>query len=106
MKLQASTQRKVEQGELLSATDLQLGAVTCSTCYQQILDMFERFDYFALPTAQVWPFEATLERPKSIGGRSVDTHQCWIEVVIQATLAALFAISVPAGFNVQGIFMA
>ncbi|MCY7307515.1 MAG: hypothetical protein LH632_15495 [Rhodoferax sp.] len=75
MKLEGSAEREVEQEELLSAGDLQLGAVTCSTCYQQILDMFERFDLVAFPTAQVWPFEATLERPKSIGGRSVQAYQ-------------------------------
>ena len=72
---------------------------------QQMLALFERFDVLALPVAQVWPFDVDQRWPTEIAGRSMDTYHRWMEVVIYATLAGLPAISVPAGFNAQGLPM-
>ena len=67
--------------------------------------LFSRFDYLALPTAQVWPFAVEQRWPASIAGRTMDTYHRWMEVVTYATLAGLPAISVPAGFNAAGLPM-
>jgi amidase len=72
---------------------------------QQMLALFERFDVLALPVAQVWPFDIDQRWPTHIAGRPMDTYHRWMEVVIYATLAGLPAISVPAGFNAQGLPM-
>jgi amidase len=73
--------------------------------YQRMLALFERHDFLALPTAQVWPFDASLRWPASIDGRAMDTYHRWMEVVIYATFAGLPCISVPAGFNEAGLPM-
>lgn len=98
-----------DQAQGLSGTQL-LGASAQRTAfYQQMLALFKRYDYLALPTAQVWPFEASQRWPHSINsaGRSVamDTYHRWMEVVIYATFAGLPCISVPAGFNAAGLPM-
>ena len=41
--------------------------------YQQMLALFERFDVLALPTAQVWPFDASRALAAQIAGRD-DGH--------------------------------
>jgi amidase len=76
-----------------------------SAFYQHMLTLFERFDALALPSAQVWPFDADLRWPTHIAGREMDTYHRWMEVVIYATFAGLPCISVPAGFNAQGLPM-
>ena len=70
-----------------------------------MLKLFERCDVLALPTAQVWPFDAELRWPKRIGRRDMDTYHRWMEVVIYATFAGLPCISVPVGFSPAGLPM-
>jgi len=76
-----------------------------SAFYQQMLALFERHDFLALPSAQVWPFDAEQRWPTQIAGRQMDTYHRWMEVVIYATLAGLPCISVPAGFSAGGLPM-
>jgi amidase len=73
--------------------------------YQHLLSLFERHDVLALPTAQVWPFDAQQRWPRHVAGREMDTYHRWMEVTIYATLAGLPCISVPAGFNEEGLPM-
>ncbi|MBV8261974.1 MAG: amidase, partial [Paraburkholderia sp.] len=68
-----------------------------------LLALLERYDYLALPSAQLFPFDASEHWPKSIAGRAMDTYHRWMEVVIGGSLAGLPVISVPAGFNTQGL---
>ena len=72
---------------------------------QKMLAHFERFDVLALPTTQVWPFDASLRWPQQIAGRTMDTYHRWMESVIYATLAGLPCISVPVGFGPTGLPM-
>ena len=76
-----------------------------SVFYQHLRTLFERFDVLALPSAQVWPFDAALRWPTHINGRAMDTYHRWMEVVIYATFAGLPCISVPAGFGAAGLPM-
>ena len=73
--------------------------------HRHLLRLFERHDFLALPTAQVWPFDVDLHWPKTIGARTMDTYHRWLEVVIYATLAGLPCISVPVGFGATGLPM-
>ena len=71
--------------------------------YQHMLALFEQCDVIALPSTQVWPFDATLRWPTHIAGREMDTYHRWMEVVIYATFAGLPCISVPVGFGPTGL---
>ena len=101
--LKPEAQWEAAQGGQLTAVDVHRAGVARSRFYQQILGLFDKHDFIALPAAQVWPFAADLNWPRSIGDRNMDTYHRWMEVVIYATLAGLPAISVPAGFDRHGV---
>ncbi|HUN91152.1 MAG TPA: amidase [Burkholderiaceae bacterium] len=93
-----------EAADLTGAQALQASAQR-TVFYQQMLSMFSTLDVLVLPTAQVWPFEATQRWPRRIAGREMDTYHRWMEVVIYATFAGLPCISVPVGFGPSGLPM-
>jgi amidase len=92
-----------DQGQGLTGMQTMAASTQRSAFYQHMLTLFERYDVLALPSAQVWPFDAALRWPSRINGVEMDTYHRWMEVTIYATLAGLPAISVPAGFNAQGL---
>ena len=94
-----------DQGAGLTGTDTLRASAQRSAYYQQVLGMLAGCDALALPSAQVWPFEASLRWPDRIAGHPMDTYHRWMEVVIYATLAGLPCISVPAGFDAAGLPM-
>jgi amidase len=94
-----------DQGARLSGPQVMAASVERSAFYQHVLTLFERVDFLALPTTQVWPFPVGERWPKEIAGRVMDTYHRWMEVVIVATFAGLPCISVPVGFNAGGLPM-
>jgi amidase len=70
-----------------------------SDWFRTAATLLDTYDVLALPSAQMWPFDITLEWPRSIGTTTLDTYHRWMEVVIPASLIGLPAISVPAGFG-------
>ncbi|PQM54889.1 MAG: amidase [Rhodobacteraceae bacterium] len=66
---------------------------------------FDEYDFFLLPSAQVFPFSVKTPYPTEIEGREMDTYHRWMEVVIPASLAGLPTISIPCGYNPHGLPM-
>ncbi|WP_271409046.1 amidase [Pseudomonas sp. Q1-7] len=93
---------EVESGLGLGAADVYRASVDRSDWYRAVEQLFERYDFLLLPSAQVFPFDARLHWPRAIAGRDMDTYHRWMEVVIGATLAGIPAMSVPVGFNPSG----
>jgi amidase len=93
----------------LKGSELMRASVVRTTFYQAMLALFERYDFLALPAAQVWPFAVEQRWPHEIitanGTRTMDTYHRWMECTIYATFAGLPAISLPCGFNAQGLPM-
>jgi amidase len=94
-----------DQGQGLTGMETVHASNERTAFHTHLLTLFERFDVLALPSAQVWPFDARLRWPQSIAGRTMDTYHRWMEAVIYATIAGLPCISVPAGFNADGLPM-
>ena len=96
---------EVERGLAMGAADICAASQARSDFYQQLVDLFERVDLLVLPSAQVWPFDASWDWPKTIDGVVMDSYHRWMEVVVYATLGGLPAMSVPVGFNAGGLPM-
>lgn len=103
--LKPEAQWEVEGGLGLSAQQVYQASVDRSEWYRALAKLFERYDFLLLPTAQVFPFDAQHAWPRLVGGREMDTYHRWMEVVIGPTLAGLPSMSIPVGFNPQGLPM-
>jgi amidase len=96
---------EVEQSHSLDAAALYQASAARTALYQVFRELFTRFDYVIAPAAQVFPFDARLHWPKAIAGVAMDTYHRWMEIVTPFTLAGLPVVSMPVGFNAQGLPM-
>ena len=96
---------EVEHGLALSARDVARAAAGRSAWYAAFRALLERYDYFVLPSAQVFPFDADIRWPAAIDGRPMDTYHRWMEVVAPVTMTGCPALNVPAGFSADGLPM-
>jgi len=94
---------EIERGLAARADDIQRASAIRSDWFRYTANM--EVDILALPSAQIFPFDATLHWPGKIGEVSMDTYHRWMEVVIPASLTGLPALSVPAGFGAEGMPM-
>ena len=95
---------EIETGRALSGSDIHRASVIRSDWYRAFHAMTEA-DFCVLPTAQMFPFSATLDWPKDVAGTPTDTYHRWMEVVIPVSLIGIPAVSLPAGFSRAGLPM-
>lgn len=96
---------EVERGERLTAYEVSDASVERTRWYHIVRQWFVRHDYLVLPSAQVFPFDATVHWPRHIAGREMDTYHRWMEVVVPITMAGCPALNVPCGFSASGLPM-
>jgi len=94
---------EIENGHTLAAKDVYAASLARSDWHRHVAGLFEKYDFLILPSAQVFPFDAELDWPKTVGGRQMDTYHRWMEVVIGPTLAGLPVAAMPAGFGANGL---
>jgi len=103
--IKPEAQWEIERGFKVSAYDIADASAVRSTWYQAVRAMFEKYDFLALPSAQVFPFDASLRWPREINGTAMDTYHRWMEVSIPITMSGCPALNVPAGFDARGLPM-
>jgi amidase len=96
---------EIEGAHKLGALDITAASAVRAEWYQATRRFFETYDYFIVPTAQVFPFDANLHWPKDIAGVKMETYHEWQKGVIPITMAGNPALAVPAGFNAAGLPM-
>jgi amidase len=94
---------EVETGLRLSAYDVSAASVVRTEWYQAVRRFFERYDFFVLPTAQVFPFPVDLHWPDQIAGTKMASYHEWMKAMLLVTMAGGPALAAPAGFNSQGL---
>ncbi len=94
---------EIERGLALSARDVHDASLISSQWFRTLATM--DVDMLALPSAQMFPFDAKLHWPKQVAGRKMDTYHRWMEVVVPASLIGLPALCVPVGFGRGGLPM-
>jgi amidase len=96
---------EIETAQKLSALDITAASAVRAEWYQATRRFFETYDYFIVPTAQLFPFDAHLDWPKEIAGVAMDIYYEWQKGVIPTTMAGNPALAAPAGFNAAGLPM-
>lgn len=90
---------EIERGRALTVEAVQNASLIRSKWYAKAAEVFDQYDALILPSAQVWPFDLSVEYPIEINGVEMDTYHRWMEVVVPASLIGLPAICMPAGFG-------
>ena len=96
---------EVEGGLGLSAYALSALSAIRTGWSRAVAKLFERYDYWIVPTAQVFPFPVEQHWPKTVGGRSMESYHEWMQAVCLVTLSGAPALAVPAGFSPTGLPM-
>jgi len=95
---------EIERGLKYSAQDIHHAGTIRSDWFREVAGL-SHIDFLALPSAQMFPFDAELDWPKTLAGKQMDTYHRWMEVVVPASLIGLPAVSVPAGFGENNLPM-
>lgn len=90
---------EVERGLALSAMEVHRASLIRSDWFKTAATLFDQYDVLALPSAQLFPFDVTLDWPREIAGQGMDTYHRWMEVVIAASLIGLPVVNIPVGFG-------
>ncbi|MGH7925348.1 MAG: amidase, partial [Candidatus Binatus sp.] len=98
-------QWEIENGLKAGAFEIVDANVVRTAWYQAVSTFFEKYDFMIAPAGQVFPFDATIHWPSEVGGVSMETYHRWMEVMIPISMSGCPALSVPAGFNEQGLPM-
>lgn len=93
----------IEQGLAQTDADLERAELAWAGLRRHVDAFFERFDFLVLPVCQVVPFDVELEYPTQIEGTPMTTYLDWMESCWSITVTECPAISVPAGFTIQGL---
>lgn len=104
-RLKPEARWEVERGQRLSALDVYRASVARSRWYTAAAELFARYEFLLLPSAQLFPFDATTQWPRTVNGVAMDTYHRWMEVVVPASLLAGPVLGVPVGFGTQGLPM-
>ena len=94
---------EVESGFKLSAYDITAASAVRSEWYHAVRRFFERYDYFIVPTAQLFAFDIDTHWPQEIASRKMETYHEWMKGVLPVTMAGSPALAVPAGFGDRGL---
>ena len=103
--MKPESQWEVQGGINLTGQEVSKAAAARSDLFRALLEMFERYDFLLLPSAQVFPFDADVHWPKAINGKKMDTYHRWMEVVVLGTMSGCPVINVPVGFNHENLPM-
>ena len=78
---------EVESGLKLTAFDISAAMAVRTEWYQAVRRLFEKYDYFIVPTAQLFPFDVNLHWPQEIAGTKMQTYHEWMKCVLPITMS-------------------
>ena len=94
-----------KKGQNIKNDEIDKALMQKNNCSKEVNDIFKEYDFLVLPSAQIFPFDKNLQFPKKINNHELDTYHRWIEVFIMSSLLDLPTITVPVGFNENGMPM-
>lgn len=96
---------EVEGGQKLSGYDVTAASVARTAWSNAFRRLFDRYDFLAMPTAQLFAFDINERWPHQIAGQTMATYHEWMKAVCLVTMAGTPSLAVPAGFDGRGLSM-
>ena len=94
---------EIERGLRLTADDVSEALDARSAWYSAMQTFMKTYEFVLAPSAQVFPFDATVHWPSEVNGTPMDTYHRWMQVVIPITMCGCPSLNVPVGFSAQGL---
>jgi amidase len=94
---------EVETGMRQSARDIKAASVVRTSWSQTVAKFLARYDFWVLPTAQVFPFDINRHWPQEIAGRTMQTYHEWMKGTLLVSMSGCPALAAPAGFSDAGL---
>ena len=92
-----------EEGIRLTALEVKKAEEARTNLYVRMAEFMSRYDFLALPVTSVPPFSADEEYPQEVAGKPLSNYLEWMAPCSSITVTGLPAISVPAGFDPDGL---
>ena len=94
---------EIEGGFALSGYDVAALSAIQTQWSRAVAALLRKYDYWIVPTAQVFPFPVEQHWPATVGGRAMHSYHEWMQAVCLVTLAGCPSLAVPAGFSAGGL---
>src|ERR1700722_1803684 len=94
---------EVESGLKLTAFEITAASVVRTEWYHAVRRFFEKYDFFIIPTAQLFPFDVNTHWPQEVAGKKMETYHEWMKGVLPITMSGGRTLAVPRGFWEQGL---
>ena len=91
-----------KKGSKIKDDDIDIAIKQKLDCFNQVGKLFDKFDFLALPSAQIFPFDKKIQYPYELNNKKLDTYHRWLEIFIMSSLLELPTVSIPIGFNKNG----
>ncbi len=96
---------EVEGGFALSGYDVAALSAIQTGWSRAVAALLRKYDYWIVPTAQVFPFPVETHWPATVGGQTMHSYHEWMQAVCLVTLSGCPSLAVPAGFSPAGLPM-
>ena len=93
---------RYKKGSKIKDDDIDIAMKQKLDCFNQVGKLFDKFDFLALPSAQIFPFDKKIQYPFELNNKKLDTYHRWLEIFIMSSLLELPTVSIPIGFNKNG----
>lgn len=104
-RLKPEARWEVESAQRLTALDVYRASAARSRWHTAARALFDRYECLLLPSAQLFPFDAATQWPRTVNGVAMDSYHRWMEVVVPASLLGGPVLNVPVGFGAQDLPM-
>lgn len=101
--LKPSLRDNIALGRRLTGPEVGRAHLLHGALYERVCEFFTRYDALALPVSQVAPFPVELEYPTEVAGQPMDDYLEWMRSAYLISVTGCPALSVPAGFTVDGL---
>ncbi len=93
----------IEKGLSLSGQEMAEAESKRGKLFKNVTDFFDVYDLLICPTVAVPPFDGATRYVSAIGDHKFDNYVSWLALSFAITLTSCPAISVPCGFNRDGL---